>query len=120
MLTNRTAEKYSALWSVARVGASLALSAFTMTSAHAGSVINLGCVAGASSFNCVAQWATAGDPYIRVVPELLGEAQKAQLAARDRKWVAQCHPVITRDTYGVARYHYSAPSCEFGLGAEKE
>ena len=85
---------------------------------HAGSVINLGCLAGTSSFNCVAQWATAGDPYIRVVPEPFGEAQKAQLAARDRKWVAQCHPVITRDIYGVARYHYSAPGCEFGLGAE--
>jgi hypothetical protein len=105
---------------MARLGASAMLSAFTMASAYAGGVVNLGCAGGTGSFNCVAQWATAGDPYVRVVPEPLGEAQKAQLAARDRKWVAQCHPNITRDMYGVARYHYSAPGCEFGLVTDRE
>ena len=94
------------------------LSVVTVTSAQAGSVINLSCVGAGRSFNCVAQVATAGDPYIRVAPEALGELQKAQVAARDRKWVARCHPVAERDTYGVARYHYSAPGREFGLGAE--
>ena len=66
----------------------------------------------------MAQMATAGDPYVRVVPEALGEAQKSQLVARDRKWVARCHPVTERDSYGVARYHYAAPGCEYGLGTE--
>jgi hypothetical protein len=103
---------------LARVGAATVLSAVALTSARAGSVISLNCVGAASSFNCVAQVATAGDPYIRVVPEALGEAQKAQVASRDRKWVARCHPVVERDSYGVARYHYSVPGCEFGLGAE--
>jgi hypothetical protein len=118
VFTNRTAEKSSASLSVARVGAGMILTVLTMTSAYAGSIINLSCVGGAGSLNCVAQMATAGDPYLRVVPEALGETQKAQLAARDRKWVAQCHPVVERDMYGVARYRYSTPGCEFGLGTE--
>ena len=118
MFTNRAAKKPSASWSVANLGSGMILSVLTMTSAYAGTVVNLNCVAGSGSFNCVAQLATAGDPYVRVVPEALGEAQKAQLAARDRKWLAQCHPVVERDRYGVARYHYAAPGCEFGLGAD--
>jgi hypothetical protein len=118
VLTNRPAEWSSASWSLAPIGAAMLLSVVTVTSARAGSVINLSCVGAGSGLNCVAQVATAGDPYIRVVPEALGEVQKAQVAARDRKWVARCHPVAERDAYGVARYHYSAPGCEFGLGAE--
>jgi hypothetical protein len=118
VFTNRAAEKSSALHSVVRVGAGAILSVLTLTSAYAGNVIGLSCVGGASSFNCVAQWATAGDPYVRGVPEALGEAQRAQVAARDRKWIAQCHPIVERDRYGVARYHYAAPGCEFGLSRE--
>jgi hypothetical protein len=118
VLTSHPAERSSALSSVVRAGAALLLSAITLTTADAGSVIDLSCVAGARSFNCVAQLATAGDPYVRVVPEAVGEAQKSQLAARDRKWVARCHPVAERDSYGVARYHYAAPGCEYGLGSE--
>ena len=118
MLTSRPAEKLSASWSVAHVGAAMILWAVTLTPAYAGSVIDLSCVAATRSFNCVAQIATAGDPYVRVVPQALDEAQKAEIAARDRKWVARCHPVVWRDGYGVARYRYSAPGCEFGLATE--
>jgi hypothetical protein len=100
------AEPRSAAWLVARIGAAAILSAATLTSASAGSVIDLTCVVGARNFNCAAQIATAGDPYIRTVPEAVGEVQKAQIAARDRKWAAHCHPVIERDSYGVAHYHY--------------
>jgi hypothetical protein len=49
---------------------------------------------------------------------LLGEADKANAAARDRKWQARCHPVVEHDSYGVGRYQYSSPGCEYGLGAE--
>ena len=49
---------------------------------------------------------------------LLGEAEKARLATRDHKWLARCRPVIERDRYGVARYHYAAPGCEFGVGTD--
>jgi hypothetical protein len=118
VLTSHRAEAHSASWSAAHVGAAIILSVITLTSAYAGSVIDLNCVGGARSFNCVAQWATAGDPYIRIVPDALDEAEKAHATALDRKWLARCRPVIERDSYGVARYHYSAPGCEFGIGAD--
>lgn len=118
MFTSRPAEVSSASWSLAQAGAVIVLSVATLTSAFAGSVVDLSCVGGAKSFNCVGQLATAGDPYIRAVPEALSEAQKSQIAGRDRKWVARCHPVAERDSYGVARYRYAAPGCEYGLGSE--
>lgn len=118
MLTSRPAEKSSAPRSILRAGVAMIFSAITMTPAFAGTVIDLSCVVGARNFNCAAQMATGGDPYIRVVPQPLGEAQKELLAARDRKWVARCHPVAERDGYGVARYRYAAPGCEYGLGSE--
>ena len=46
------------------------------------------------------------------------EAEKARLATRDHKWLARCRPVIERDRYGVARYYYAAPGCEFGVGTD--
>ena len=118
MLTNRPAEKTSASSSAARVVAAAALSAVTLTSAYAGGVIGLSCVGGKGAFSCAAQYATAGDPYVRGVPDALGEAEKAQAAARDRRWQSRCHPVVEHDSYGVGRYQYSSPGCEYGLGAE--
>ncbi len=118
MFTSRPAEKSSGPWPAAPIGAAIVLSAITLTSAHAGTAIDLSCVGARGGFNCAAQWVTGGDPYLRTVPEALGEAEKAQIAARDRKWLARCHPVVERDSYGVARYRYSAPGCEFGIGAD--
>ena len=118
MLTNRPAKAFSAPRAAASVGAAIVLSLIAFTSASAGTVVDLSCVGPAKSFNCAAQWGTAGDPYVRQVPEALGEAEKARLATRDQKWLAHCRPVIERDRYGVARYHYAAPGCEFGVGAD--
>lgn len=118
MLTSHRAETSSAAGSAAQVGAAIILSIITVTSAHAGGIVDLNCVGGGRSFNCVAQWATPGDPNIRVVPDALGEAEKTHATALDRKWLARCRPVIEHDGYGVARYHYSAPGCEFGIGAD--
>lgn len=120
MLTSHRAEAPSASRSAARAGAAIVVSVATlMTSAYAGGIVNLNCVGGGKSFNCVAQWATAaGDPNIRSVPETLDEAEKAHASALDRKWLARCRPAIERDNYGVARYHYAAPGCEFGIGAD--
>jgi hypothetical protein len=118
VLTNRPAEKSSASRSIARVSAAIVLSAITLTSAYAGGVVGLSCVGGGKSFSCAALYATGGDPYIRTVPDALSESDKAQGAARERKWQAHCHPTIERDSYGVARYQYASPGCEYGLGAE--
>lgn len=118
MLTNRLAGKSSAYWSLARLGAAIGLSAITLTAAYAGGVATLSCIGGARSLNCAAQWGTAGDPYVRAVPQALGETEKAQAATRERRWLIHCHPVIERDAYGVARYQYAAPGCEYGVGAD--
>jgi hypothetical protein len=118
VLSSRLAEKLSASWSVPHAGAAMILSVVTLAPAYAGSVIDLSCVAGGRNFNCVAQFATAGDPYVRVVPQALDESQKAEVAARDRKWVVHCRPEVRHDSFGVARYHYAAPGCEFGFVAE--
>jgi hypothetical protein len=118
VLTNRRAEASFASQSAASVSAAIVLALAAFTSAYAGTVVDLSCVGPAKSFNCAAQWGTAGDPYVRQVPEALGEADKARLAARDHKWLARCRPAIERDRYGVARYYYAAPGCEFGVGTD--
>jgi hypothetical protein len=66
------------------------------------------CIWGYGAFFCTT-WGTASDPYIRRVPSSVGAEE------RNRKWVADCHPKIFRDRYGVGRYHYAAPQCEFGV-----
>jgi hypothetical protein len=48
--------------------------------------------------------------------EPFGAAGNTRVMALDRKWLARCRPILKYDHYGVARYHYSAPGCEFGVG----
>jgi hypothetical protein len=81
----------------------------------AGGVSNTSCVGGFTTFNCVTRWGPAGDPYVRVVPRPVDEAEKARLVARDRKWLERCSPIVERDRYGVGRLRYAAPGCEFGV-----
>jgi hypothetical protein len=77
-----------------------------------------GCVASESSINCVSRWAPAGNPYLRFVPQPLDEAAIARAKERDKRWAARCRPVIEHDRYGVSRYRYAQPGCEFGVGAD--
>jgi hypothetical protein len=118
VLTNRAAEKSSASWRLVRGGVAIVASAMTLTSVYAGGVGSMSCVGGRGSVNCVGQWGPGGDPNIRVVPQALGDEERAQAAGRDRKWLAQCQPIIRRDPYGVARYQYAARGCEYGIGAD--
>lgn len=119
VLTSHSAGTASALRPIASIGAAMILSVATLTPAYAGNAIDLGCVGNfMQSFNCAGQWSAAGDPYVRAVPDVVGDEQQARAAARDRQWMVRCNPVVEHDRYGVARYHYSAPGCEFGLSAE--
>jgi hypothetical protein len=128
VLTNRLAGQCSACGllafalstprSLTRLGAAIALSAIALTSADAAGVGGLSCVGTGRSVTCMAQWGAAGDPHIRPVPEPLGEAEKALAETRERRWLTHCRPVIGHDAYGVARYQYAAPGCEFGIGAD--
>ena len=101
-----------------RGGVAIVASAMTLTSVYAGGVGNMSCVGGPGSVNCVGQWGPRGDPNVRVVPQALGNEERAQAAAREHKWLAQCQPVVRPDPYGVARYQYAARGCEYGIGAD--
>jgi len=46
--------------------------------------------------------------------DVLMDDEKRAAAERERLWVKHCDPQIDFDRYGVARYHYAAPGCEFG------
>jgi hypothetical protein len=93
----------------------LALTFAAMTSAHAGTLWVGGCTGSAGAANCVLRETSPGDPYVRLVPKPESDEDKAQLAERDRKWLARCRPVIEQDRYGVPRYLYAARGCEFGV-----
>lgn len=94
---------------------SAATLAITVSAAHADGMAVGGCVGASGSLNCVVRWGEAGDPYVRTMPPPTDEAERTRSAERDRKWQQRCRPVIMQDNYGVARYVYSAPGCEFGI-----
>lgn len=99
--------------------AAFALSVMTSAApsvAHAQEVMNGGCIGGWRSYNCVTRWAPAGDPFIRSVPQPTDAAEGTRAKERDRRWVDRCRPYVKQDRYGVARYHYAMPGCEFGVG----
>lgn len=96
-------------------GAFLMLSVITLTPARADWIGVGGCVGGWGSYNCVGWEGPAGDPYVRLVPPPEDEAEKERAMARDRRWMERCRPIIAQDRYGVPRYHYAAPGCEFGV-----
>jgi hypothetical protein len=97
------------------VPAALAIS-FALGPARAGPIDSTtSCVGGYGVFSCSTTWGKAGDPYIRSVPSSISAEQSPELVERDRKWIARCRPVIVHDRYGVSRYHYAAPGCEFGV-----
>jgi hypothetical protein len=100
--------------SAARLAAVAVFSACAWNAAHADSMVVGGCIGGYHSFNCVAHWGSYSDPYIRSLrPET--EAEKEISAARDHEWKAHCRPAVFQDQYGVPRYEYAAPGCEFGV-----
>jgi hypothetical protein len=104
--------------SVATVGVAIILSVMTSTPTYAGGISDTNCIGTWQSFNCVTRWGQPGDPSVRLVPER-GEEEKARMIAGHRRWLARCRPVVEYDRYGVARYHYSAPGCEFGIGIDR-
>jgi hypothetical protein len=97
-----------------RLGAAAALSVIGFTAACADELNVWGCVGSWYAVNCVARSGFASDPYVRIVPAP-NKDEKDQAAERDQRWEARCRPVIVQDRYGVPRYRYSAPGCEYGV-----
>jgi len=102
-----------ASWRAAYAGAALTLPLVTL--AYADTLYVGGCVGAPGTVSCVLRVGPAGDPYIRLVPQPENEAEKARATERDHRWMNRCRPVIAQDRYGVPRYYYAAPGCEFGV-----
>jgi hypothetical protein len=107
--------------SAAPITAALALAVLfwgvDVAAAQTAVIVNGGCIGARHSINCATRWGPAGDPYVRLVPQPLDAAAIARAKERDRRWVDRCRPVVAPDRYGVPRYHYAQPGCEFGVGA---
>jgi hypothetical protein len=94
------------------VAAALAvLAALAGAHAYADALRSTGCVGAGLSFNCVTTWRW-NDPLRTLKPE--DPRLAAEAAERERKWLARCKPVVRQDQYGVGRYVYAAPGCEYG------
>ena len=119
MLTSRYAAAPSHSRLAACIGAALVLALTTsIAAAQAGEISTTNCVGKHGSFNCATEWRRAVDPNVRIMPEPLDAAERARIIAADRKWIARCRPVKTTDMYGVARYRYAAPGCEYGVSGD--
>ncbi len=72
------------------------------------------CVFSPGTAHCVRQFRynDAGNTGIKH----LGEPGTEVAEARDREkaWESRCRPALRQDHYGVNRYVYAAPGCEFG------
>jgi len=94
------------------------------TPAQAGSVYSTHCsgtfgygwggVGGYGNGGCVDFEGELVNPYVIEIPQPRSEKEIADSAARERLWQARCRPTIRQDQYGVRRYHYAAPGCEYG------
>jgi hypothetical protein len=79
---------------------------------------------GVTSTSCVGRWLWGScvtisrrgisDPHIRHVPQPTTEAEIAASHERERVWREHCQPQVRQDYFGVARYVYAAPGCEYG------
>jgi hypothetical protein len=100
--------------------AALALALAALPQAATAEVWTSSCVGGWRTGNCVTNYREyTRDTYVRHIPgafddNYLSEREQKQAIARDRKWVAFCKPVVVADRYGVSRYLYAKPGCEFG------
>jgi len=69
---------------------------------------------GSNSDSCVEIRHELTNPYvIHVQPQQSAEDARA-VNERERLWRARCRPVAKQDAYGVSRYAYAAPGCEYG------
>ncbi len=94
-----------------------ALTLLTLAPAQADDTSGTSCVGTRGSSNCVTTWRSGvTDPYVRNLQPLT-EQEVAESREREQRWRERCRPSVERDHYGVARYVYARPGCEFGTSA---
>jgi hypothetical protein len=73
------------------------------------------CVFSGGAAHCVRQY-RHGDRGNNGIQSLREPDQQDVAEARDReaRWVERCKPELRNDRYGVNRYVYAAPGCEYG------
>jgi len=72
------------------------------------------CVQSGGSMTCITSGHSQSIPSIMHIEVPDDAHERAGRTAREQKWISRCTPVLRQDKYGVGRYHYSAPGCEFG------
>jgi len=93
----------------------LALVASSHSIAKADWTITDSCVGGWGMRNCVInQRDFPRDPHVRPVRGFESDQDAKESVARHHKWLTFCKPVVITDRYGVSRYTYAQPGCEFG------
>ena len=73
------------------------------------------CVFSYGMVNCVRQYRynDSGNSGIQHYGEAKEEAA-AEAREREKLWVSRCRPTLRQDPFGVSRYVYAAPGCEYG------
>jgi hypothetical protein len=99
---------------IAGPAALAALTLLTLSSALADDTRSTSCVGTRWSASCVTTWrGGVVDPFVRELAPRT-EQEIAESREREHKWRTRCRPTIEHDRYGVARYTYAGPGCEFG------
>lgn len=99
--------------------AALALLALSMMAAPARSapdrIYTTNCYGARNVMSCVHTRRRGPiSPYVIPVAGPQTPEERAAAEERDRRWAERCRPVIRPDRYGMPRYSYDAPGCEYG------
>lgn len=93
----------------------LALSMMTGPARSAEGVRTFNCYRTHNMASCIATFRRGRlDPHVIAVPASQSAEEQAAAETRDRRWAERCRPLIRQDRYGMPRYSYTAPGCEFG------
>jgi hypothetical protein len=87
------------------------------TSGYAGGNSNQsggGSSSGDSSDSCVEIRRELTDPYVIHIQGPQSPEERAEATEQDRLWQARCRPTLQQDMFGINRYSYAAPGCEYG------
>jgi hypothetical protein len=69
---------------------------------------------GDSSDSCVEIRRELTNPYVIHIQGPQTPQDVAEATEQDRLWQARCRPTVQQDMFGINRYAYAAPGCEYG------